>query len=320
MPTTFWPDNRGSRINGWLFVALGALGFALVVGLGGLLGACGGDPVAKTSSVVERLAAGWSAEDPDVLSPLFADEVQGYDANMPGWSWDKQDGETMLRDPKWWENFDIEMGGAFFVSADGRFAASAGKFSSNAPGLERVLGASIYEIKNEQVVWDYDYYGGSVSQTEPMPAFPTGTIKPGSSEAKTAIAAATATLKQWVAAYNSRNAEAFLASYADNAKHMDVVSPDWRVMTKSELAADVASHFPRADFKSRLEPSPSAALSPLADSFFVSADGRFAAAQGSYKDVGVSVAAPMLVILELQGGKIVKQYNLMLVERDLLQP
>ena len=123
-----------------------------------------------------------------------------------------------------------------------------------------------------------------------------------------------------MAAYNGRNAERFLASYADDAKYLDVVSPDWRVLSKSELAEDVAAHFSRAEFKSKLEPSPSADLSPLTDSFFVSADGRFAAVQGSYQDKGTDGAKPMLLLLVLQDGKITTQYNLMLVERDLLQP
>ena len=121
-----------------------------------------------------------------------------------------------------------------------------------------------------------------------------------------------------MAAYNGRNAAAFLASYAETAKYVDLVAPQWRVMTKSQLAADVASHFPRAEFKSSLAPSP-ASTSPLADAFFVSADGRYAAAQGSYQDAGISSAQPMLVLLKMEAGKIAAQYNFMLTDGGLLE-
>ena len=99
---------------------------------------------------------------------------------------------------------------------------------------------------------------------------------------------------------------------------MDLVAPGWRVLTKSELAADVASHFPLPEFKSSLAPSP-ASTSPLADAFFVSADGRYAAAQGTYQDTGISPAQPMLVLLKMEGGKIAAQYNFMLTDGGLLQ-
>ena len=139
---------------------------------------------------------------------------------------------------------------------------------------------------------------------------------PASPDAQAAVAEATATLETWLAAFNGRDAEAFLAAYADGATYTDVVRPEWRVLDKTELAADVAAHFPRAEFETRLEPP---AGSPV-DPFIVSADGRFAAVQGTYKDQGIDVASPIVVFLEMQDGRIVRQYNLMLVDRGLLQP
>jgi hypothetical protein len=89
-------------------------------------------------------------------------------------------------------------------------------------------------------------------------------------------------------------------------------------MTKGDLTADVALHFPRPEFKSSLVPSPASTL-PLVDSFFVSAEGRYAATHGTYQDTGVSPAEGMLVLLKMEAGKIAAQYNLRLTEGALLR-
>jgi hypothetical protein len=91
-------------------------------------------------------------------------------------------------------------------------------------------------------------------------------------------------------------------------------------MTKSQLAAEVASRFPRSEFASKLEPEPG---SPMDASFFVSADGRYAAVQGTYADEiagGRLVDQPMLVILELRAGQIIRQYDFVAMDRSLLRP
>jgi hypothetical protein len=150
-----------------------------------------------------------------------------------------------------------------------------------------------------------------------MPTIPASAVAPYSAAAQTAVAEATAAIEKWLAADNGRDAKAFLSLYAENAKYVDVVSPKWRVMTKSRLAADVASSFPRTEFASKLEPSPGSAID---SDFFVSADGRYAAVQGSYEDTGTGGAKPMLVILKLQAGEIVLQYNFVAMDRSLLQP
>jgi hypothetical protein len=276
-----------------------------------------GDTAAQSGAVIQKVMTGWGAKDAAVLSPLYAAAYKGYDAYFPGETMDKQAADGMLQDPSWWKNFDVQPK-TYFVSADGKFAAMTAVATIPSLGLQKVPGGSLYALVNGQVTFSFDYYGGAPSQTAPAPDFPQTTIDPGSSEAKTARADATATLKKWVAAYDGRDAEAFLASYAESATYVDLVAPAWRVLTKSELAADVASHFPRAEFKSSLGPAP-AATSPLVDGFFVSADGRYAAAQGSYMDTGMSAAQPMLILLKMEAGKIVAQYNYMLTAGGALQ-
>jgi hypothetical protein len=241
----------------------------------------------------------------------------GYDAHFPDATIDNQTADSMLHDPSWWKNFDVKPR-TYFVSADGKFAADTGVITVPSLGLQQVPGGSLYALTDGHVTWSYDYYGGAPSQTEPAPDFPQTAIDPGSAQANTARTDAAATLKQWVAAYNSRDEAAFLASYAQGAKYVDLVAPAWRVLTKSQLAVDVASHFRRTEFKSTLAPSP-ASTSPLVDGFFVSADGQYAAAQGGYQDTGMSAAQPMLVLLKMEAGKIAAQYNFMLTDGGLLQ-
>ena len=275
------------------------------------------DPVVRTAAVVEGFAAAWAAEDPDALSAFYADGVRSYDATAGGAAYNKSTIDSVLHGMWVRGAFEVALT-SYFVSSDGRFAATLGTFSEQDESGNLVAKpyASLLAFEDDQIVWVYDYYGGAMSPTEPMPTIPLSTVEPGSPEARTAIAEATATIEQWIAAYNNRDGETYLTFYADEARYVDVVSPDSRVMTKDELAADIASHFPRAKFESRLEPS----FGSVVDSFFVSADGRFAAVQGAYEDEGTIIAKPMVVILELQAGKIVQQHNFIVIERDLLQP
>ena len=53
---------------------------------------------------------------------------------------------------------------------------------------------------------------------------------------------------------------------------------------------------------------------------FVSHDGRFAAVQGTYLDLGTPGGLPMLIVLELEAGQIVRQYNYVAMDRSLLGP
>jgi ketosteroid isomerase-like protein len=284
---------------------------------------------ARTESVVTALMATWNtawsaSRDRRALLPLYADDVQYYDAAAIDTVITKSDMTAMNRDPDWWKSFRLTLGSSF-VSADGRFAATLGRIAlrgdkGNLPWQPAV---SVLAVANDKITWECDYYGGEpgkAGQTTPMPAIPSGAVAPGSPTAQTAIAEATATISKWRSAFNGRNAASFLSSYADKVMYVDVVSPRWRVMTKSQLAADVASRFPRSEFASKLEPEPG---SPLASSFFVSTDGRFAAVQGTYADEvagGRLVDQPMLVVLELRAGQIIRQYNFIAMDRSLLRP
>jgi ketosteroid isomerase-like protein len=265
----------------------------------------------------------WSAKkDRRAQSSLYADDVQFYDATEVYALITKSDMDAMSQDPDWWRAFRVTQESSF-VSADGRFAATLGKIAlrDESGGLPWQPAASVLAVANDKIVWECDYYGGErfvAGQTTPMPAIPPGVVKPGSPAAERAIAEATTTIGQWLAAYNGREAASFLSFYAEDARYVDLVSPEWRVMTKSRLAADVASRFPRDEFQSRLEPSPGSAMD---SAYFVSPDGRFAAVQGTYADRGTPPGGlPMLIVLELEAGEIVRQHNYVAMDRSLLEP
>jgi hypothetical protein len=208
-----------------------------------------------------------------------------------------------------------------FVSADGRFAAILGRIAlrDESGDLPWQPAASVLAVANDKIVWECDYYGGQgvAGQTTPTLAVSSGAIAPGSPAAKTAIAEATATIEQWLAAYNGRDAASFLSFYAEDARYVDLVSPKWRVMTKSQLAADVASRFSRDEFQSKLERPLGSAMD---SAYFVSSDGRFAAVQGTYLDRGTPGGLPMLIVLELEASQIVRQNNYVPMDRRRLRP
>jgi ketosteroid isomerase-like protein len=59
---------------------------------------------------------------------------------------------------------------------------------------------------------------------------------------------------------------------------------------------DLISKFSDEKFKSKL------------NRFFVSADGHFAAVQGIYDDAK-TMSTPMVILIEVKDGKIIKQYD-----------
>jgi len=285
--------------------------------------------VARTESVVRTLMTAWNtawsaSRDRRALLSLYADDVQYYDAAAIDTVITKSDMDAMNQDPAWWKAFRLTLKSSF-VSADGRFSATLGRIAlrDESGDLPWQPAVSVLAVANDKIVWECDYYGGEPGKTgqiAPELGIARRAVAPGSPTAQTAIAEATATISKWLSAFNGRNAASFLSFYAGDAKYVDVVSPRWRVMTKSRLAADVASRFPRSEFASKLEPEPG---SPIDEAFFVSADGRFAAVQGTYADEtsgGAPVDQPMLVILELRAGQIVRQYNFIAMDRSLLRP
>ena len=264
--------------------------------------------IRSAESVMDRLAKAWLDEDGDAFLSLISDESVVYDARQLGLTSDAKAIRAMLANPDWWNHFDIGPG-SYFVADDGRFAIYLSTFFSvwDASGLVPI--AALYALDDQQLVYVYDYYGGAMSLTQPLPAIRS---RKSLSNAATVelIDQSKQTVENWFRAYNERDPAAYLACYSDHAQHIELVRPDWRVLTKEALAIDIAARFPSAAFTAYLA-APYG--SPLEDGYFVSADGHYAAAQGQYEDAGIDVV-PMLVVLELTDGQIIREYLYMDVE------
>lgn len=271
--------------------------------------------VEKAEAFLVKWGEAWQKEDGVALLSMFTEDIIGFDAQAPGWSYDKTFIDLVANSTAYWDSISTPQMGTSFVSPDGRFCAAVNE-STIDNGKKVVPIASVYVLKDEKVDFAFDYYGGSLSETGPQFSFVPRTLDPGSDEAKKLVEMASAIVAKWRTSYNSRDTEAYLACFAGDAICVDVVEPEWRVLSKTELNADVTSRFARPSFESRIAAS---AQSPIPEGCFVSADGRYAAAQGNYKDKGTK-DYPMLIFLEIQNGLIVKQYNYLLLERDDLIP
>lgn len=106
-----------------------------------------------------------------------------------------------------------------------------------------------------------------------------------------------ALVKAWISAYESKDADKFIALYSD-----DVYYADWAIGAfitgKDGWSSGVRSTFPEEGFAVKV------------NSYFVSSDGRFAAVECIYSNKdrqGRIVSMPMASILEFKNGKIVKE-------------
>jgi ketosteroid isomerase-like protein len=269
--------------------------------------------VENASSVAGKYFDSWIDEDPDALSSVLSDDLIGFDASMPGWSYNKKSSEDMLRNPNFWTQF-VVYPGTWIISHDGNFAAVSTVMDFIGKTIEKVPNAHIIAIKDDQVYFAYDYYGAGMSEIEPLLIFEPSTVDIGSAEAEALVQQATDTVKKWQSAYNNRNSEEYLSCYSEDVLYIDLSSPEWRVMTKAELIKDTSARFSRSEFTSKLEATES---SPITEGFFISADGHYAVVQGTYNDLDIR-SMPMVTYLKIEDGLIVSQYNYMEISLDKL--
>ena len=258
------------------------------------------DPVYKTGELLKGFASAWSDRDGDKLLSYYSKSVKSYDATSQGLYYDY----TAIASVLHWDIpngvFDVKIL-SFFVSDDGRFAATVGTFGElKGTEYDSIPYVSLLEISEGQIVWAYDYYGGILSDVHPLQEIPESANKPASSGK--VIAETRMTITDWEAAYNNQDAQTLISLYADRATCTDVVGPEWRVLTKDSLLQDLEDQFQSEEFASSL------------DNFFVSANGRFAAVQGVYADANVT-KRPMVILLEVDKGKVVEQYNYLFYKR-----
>jgi ketosteroid isomerase-like protein len=114
-------------------------------------------------------------------------------------------------------------------------------------------------------------------------------------------AQAKASVKAFIAAYEAKSAKDYLATFDKDAVYTDLGRASIRnsgSMYVRDLSSAVAQAFQEPDFQFKVNSS------------FVSDDGRFAAIDGVYTDVGKDkkpASVPMVILLELRDGKIVHE-------------
>jgi steroid delta-isomerase-like uncharacterized protein len=119
----------------------------------------------------------------------------------------------------------------------------------------------------------------------------------GCGQAAGGAARTEALVKEWVSAYEAKEADRFLALYADDLYYADHAIGAF-IEGKDGWSSGVRSTFPEEAFAVKVT------------SYFVSPDGRHAAVEGVYSDSdrqGRVVSVPMAAILEFKEGKIVRE-------------
>lgn len=104
----------------------------------------------------------------------------------------------------------------------------------------------------------------------------------------------------YVDAYHALDADKYMSYFAEDAKYYDMGLRDFGAWDRDALDKAVHSTFITEGFKVGI------------DSFFVSTDGKFAALEGTYYDLnkaGRQVGMPMVIILDIQDGKIIKEVD-----------
>jgi len=103
-------------------------------------------------------------------------------------------------------------------------------------------------------------------------------------------------VEAYISAYEAKDAGAYLSLFSKDADYIDFAV---QVHAKiSQLKHELASSFHREGFRFGIH------------SFFISADGQFAALQGTYTDstrTGEPASVPIASLLRISGGKITRE-------------
>ena len=259
-------------------------------------------PVVRSAAVVEGFAAAWAAEDPD--APLRSLRGRGARATTPkaGVASSTRAPSTACFMASWVRGAFAVALTSYFVSSDGRFAATLGTFSEQDESGNLAAGARTPRLLAFES--DTDRAGCTTTtaaqmslRPSRMPRHPAAARSTRASpEAQTATRGSDRlTIEQWIARTTTGTPRPSCPTTPTKPGTSTLVGPDWRVMTKAELAADVASHFPRAEFESRLEPS----FGSVIDSFFVSADAASPPCRVPMEHQGTISASRWSLILEI---------------------
>lgn len=245
------------------------------------------------TNFVIRVGDAWASQDPDEIVPLYSEDIKAFDASSY---------EEVVEYPEvvqvinnYFRNgkfvWDIT---SFFIADDYRIAGLVGTFKIRSFDEYTTLPAfSLNEIKNDQIIWEFDYYGSAMSDIYTIPEIPISASLDTASEEE--IEKTKLMITEWENAYNNEDINAFLSFYSDQATCSYLISPEWIVLTKNQMLDDLNDKFTNERLRSEYQ------------DFFLSENGQFAAIQGVY-EVLHNATEPIIILLEIKGFKIIREY------------
>lgn len=250
------------------------------------------DTLATTAPFFEGYVAAFTAHDADRIVACYSPEVEVYDATE---NWDH--GYEVV-DTVFHEYFGKMMDysiHSWFITPDGRFAVTSGISYSkkNEQFVPSQASLSVFGITGGKITYEFDYYSGRTELPLPLQDFSPQPVQPAS---QADLQAVTDMATQWQAAFNSRDLEAFLSFYSPEMRVTNAVDYKWKDLDLSGFSEEITALFADPAYQQTM------------DVLHVSSDVRFVAVQATYRDSKWD-NVPMLIILELKDGKIIRQAN-----------
>ncbi len=242
---------------------------------------------------MEGFVKAWSSFDPDELLPYYSKDVRAYDSGAYHVSYPYATVENFVSSYVKNGNIIIELT-SFFIADDGHFSASIGMWSEKRRNeYASVPIMSMFEIQEGQVIWEYDYYAGSMSEAYPLPEIPISASQHTLSENESAQIKTS--LLNWEAAFNKKDLNTLSTFYSERASCINMIAPEWVVQTKTQMLDNLDDKFSGNNFNVLLE------------DFFISANGQYVAVQGEFQLVD-ETPQPIIMLIEIKNGEIVRQY------------
>ena len=242
---------------------------------------------------MEGFVMAWASLDPDELLPYYSEDVKAYDSSAYHVTYTYVTVKDFVSGHDKNSNMIFELT-SFFIADDGRFSASTGMMSiKHRDGWASVPTMSMFEIHDGQVIWEYDYYAGSMSETYPLPEIPLSASQHTLTEDESAQIKSI--LMNWEAAFNNFDLETLSTFYSDQASCINMIAPEWVVQPKDQMLDNFEDKF--SDDK----------LGMILQDFFISANGQYVAVQGEFQLID-ETPQPIIMLLELKNGEIIQQY------------
>lgn len=250
------------------------------------------DTLGSTTPFFEKYVAAFNAHDTERIIACYSPEVEVFDA-AENWAHSFRTVETVFRN-YFGKMLDYSIK-SWFVTPDGRFAVTSGisYAKKNEQFVPSQASLSVFGITNGLITYEFDYYSGRTELPLPLQEF---SAPPGQPASQEDLQTVTDLAAQWQAAFNSRDLEKFLSFYSPEMQATNAVEFKWKDLDLSGFSEESAALFADPAYQQTM------------DVLHISSDARFVAVQATYTDAKWN-AIPLLVVLELKDGKIIRQVN-----------